>query len=133
MHFRSFLVSLKLKVQVFNVLVDRGVILTGLAKLGNYRLSQMFDFGKMPNVLLAFLLLFKRSQWSFGRSDEKCFMNRVLAFLGKEIKLILYPKTCLVYKYISFILSCRCSHKVHYEEIASVIAIPFLSRHFSNV
>lgn len=76
MHFRRFLVSLKLKVQVFHVLVDRGVILTGLAELGNYRLSQKFDFGKMPNVLLAFLLLFKRRQWSFGRSDEKCFMNQ---------------------------------------------------------
>lgn len=78
--------------QVYNILVDRGVILTGLAELGKYRLSQLFDFGRIPNVLLALLLLFKRSQWSFGRSDEKFFINGVLVFPGRKIKIILYPK-----------------------------------------
>lgn len=69
-HFRRFLVPLKPEMQVYNILVDREIILMGLAKLGYYRLSQLFDFGRMPNVLLALLLLFKRSQWLFGRSNE---------------------------------------------------------------
>lgn len=101
LHFRRFLVLLKPEMQVYNILVDREIILMGLAKLGNYRLSQLFDFGRMPNVLLALLLLFKRSQWSFGRSNEKCFINRVLVFPRREIKIILYPQKCFVYKYIS--------------------------------
>lgn len=87
--------------QVYNILVDRGVILMGLGELGKHRLSQMFDFGRMPNVLLALLLLFKGSRWSFGRSDEKCFINGVLVFPKREIKIILYPQKWFVYKYIS--------------------------------
>lgn len=92
MCFRSLLVPLKLDMQVYNILVDKGVILMGLAEPGKYKLSQLFDFGRMPNVLLALLFLFKRSQWSFGRSDEKCFINRVLVFLSRKVKIILHPK-----------------------------------------
>lgn len=77
LYFRCFLVPLKLEVQVYNISVDRGVILMGLAEPGKHKLSQLFDFGRMPNVLLALLLLFKRSQWSFGRSDEKRFIDIV--------------------------------------------------------
>lgn len=71
LYFKSFLVHLELEMQVYHILVDRGDVLMGLAELGKYRLSQLFDFGGMPNVLLALLLLLKRSQWSFGRSDKK--------------------------------------------------------------
>ena len=92
LYFRSLLVPLKPEMQLCNILVGRGVLLTGLAELGKYGLSQLFDFERMPNVLLALLLLFKRSQWSFGRSDEKRFINRVLVFPRRKIKIFLYPK-----------------------------------------